>query len=280
MRFANRDGRAFVMRGEDAGWDLERASGGRFSADPMAMWARHEEIREWVAGLDEATAGPVRADELDAPVPVPPTIIAIGLNYAEHARETGFEPPTELPPIFAKFPSSITGAHGEVPLPEGGTVDWEVEVVAVVGSPMHRVAEADVFAHLAGLTVGQDLSERTRQFSGPAPQFGLAKSYPKFAPIGPWVVSLDELDDPDDLALGCSIDGQVVQQGSTAGLIFSISRSISELSHVLELRPGDLVFTGTPDGVGMGLKPPRYLQRGEVLETWVDGIGRMSHTMV
>ena len=140
MRFANRAGRAFVLRGEDAGWDLERASDGRFSADPMAMWARHEEIRGWVASLDEATAEPVRADELDAPVPVPPAIIAIGLNYAEHARETGFEPPTELPPIFAKFPSSITGAHGEVPLPEGGTVDWEVEVVAVVGSPMHRVA--------------------------------------------------------------------------------------------------------------------------------------------
>lgn len=279
MRFANRDGRAFVLRGEAAGWDLARASAGRFSADPMDMWARHLEIRDWVAGLDEATAEPVRATDLGPPVPVPPSIVAIGLNYAEHARETGFEPPTELPPVFAKFPSSITGPHGEVTLPEGA-VDWEVEVVAVVGSTMHQVLERDVFAHLAGLTVGQDLSERTRQFSGPAPQFGLAKSHPGFAPIGPWVVSLDELDDPDDLGLGCSIDGEVVQQGSTAGLIFSISRSIAELSKVLELRPGDLVFTGTPDGVGIGMNPPRYLRRGEVLETWVDGIGRMSHTLV
>jgi 2,4-didehydro-3-deoxy-L-rhamnonate hydrolase len=280
MRFANRRGRAFVMKGESAGWDLEMGSSGRFSSDPMQMWARHEEISSWVAGLDDATAEPVRPEDLDAPVPVPPAIIAIGLNYAEHARETGFEPPTELPPVFAKFPSSITGAHGDVELPEGGTVDWEVEVVAVAGAEMHHVAEEDVFAHLAGLTIGQDLSERTRQFSGPAPQFGLAKSYPGFAPIGPWVVSVDEFADQDHLGLGCSIDGEVVQSGTTAGLIFSISRSIAELSRVLVLRPGDLVFTGTPDGVGMGLNPPRYLQRGEVLETWVEGIGRMRHSMV
>jgi len=280
MRFANRGGRAFVLKEESAGWDLEKESSGRFSCDPMQMWARHEEIRSWVTGLDDATAEPVRPEDLDAPVPVPPAIIAIGLNYAEHARETGFEPPTELSPVFAKFPSSITGAHGEVELPEGGTVDWEVEVVAVVGAEMHHVAEENVFAHLAGLTIGQDLSERTRQFSGPAPQFGLAKSYPGFAPIGPWVVSLDEFADPDDLGLGCSIDGEVVQSGTTAGLIFSISRSIAELSRVLVLRPGDLVFTGTPDGVGMGLQPPRFLQRGEVLETWVEGIGRMSHRLV
>jgi len=279
MRFAHRAGRAFVMKGDDSGWDLEKESSGRFSPDPMQMWARHEEIREWLGGVDASTAEAVRAEDLDAPVPVPPAIIAIGLNYAEHARETGFEPPTELPPIFAKFPSSIMGAHGDVVLPDG-KVDWEVEVVAVVGSQMHHVAEEDVFAHLAGLTIGQDLSERARQFSGPAPQFGLAKSFPGFAPIGPWVVSLDEFDDPNDIRLGCSIDGEVVQSGTTAGLIFSISRSIAELSKVLVLRPGDLVFTGTPDGVGMGLQPPRFLQRGEVLETWVEGIGRMSHRFV
>ncbi|MFW5470199.1 fumarylacetoacetate hydrolase family protein [Knoellia sp. CPCC 206435] len=279
MRFANRGGRAFVLHGDTAGWDLERASGGHFSSDPMEMWARHREIRSFVAGLDGGGAEPVEALALDAPVPVPGAIIAIGLNYAEHARETGFEPPTELPPVFAKFPSSVTGAQGEVRLPEG-TVDWEVEVVAVVGTPMHHVAESEVFDHLAGLTVGQDLSERTRQFAGPAPQFGLAKSYPGFAPIGPWVVSLDELADPDDLRLGCSVDGEVVQSGTTAGLIFSISRSISELSSVLVLRPGDLIFTGTPDGVGMGMSPPRFLQRGQVLRTWVEGIGSMTHTMV
>lgn len=279
MRFAHRAGRAFVMKGDDSGWDLEKESSGRFSPDPMQMWARHEEIREWLDGVDASTAEAVRPEDLDAPVPVPPAIIAIGLNYAEHARETGFEPPTELPPIFAKFPSSIMGAHGDVVLPDGN-VDWEVEVVAVVGSQMHHVAEEDVFAHLAGLTIGQDLSERARQFSGPAPQFGLAKSFPGFAPIGPWVVSIDEFDDPNDIRLGCSIDGEVVQSGTTAGLIFSISRSIAELSKVLVLRPGDLVFTGTPDGVGMGLQPPRFLQRGEVLETWVEGIGRMSHRFV
>jgi len=279
MRFANRSGRAFILRTEDAGWDLEQASGGHFAADPMQMWSRFSEIREWTAGLDGATAKPVDPEELAAPVPKPGAIVAIGLNYAEHAAETGFEPPSELPPVFAKFPSSITGPYGEIALPEGGTTDWEVEVVAVVGRPMHHVAPGDVYDHLAGLTVGQDLSERTRQFAGPAPQFGLAKSYPGFAPIGPWVVSMDEFGDPDDLELGCSIDGEVVQSGTTAKLLYSIPRSLAELSQVLVLQPGDLVFTGTPDGVGIGRTPPRYLQPGQTLETWVRGIGRMVHLL-
>ena len=143
-------------------------------------------------------------------------------------------------------------------LPEGGTVDWEVEVVAVVGAQMHHVAEEDVFAHLAGLTVGQDLSERTRQFSGPAPQFGLAKSpIPGSRRSGRGSSRSTSSTTRTTWVSGCSIDGEVVQPGTTAGLIFSISRSIAELSRVLVLRPGDLVFTGTPDGVGMGLNPPR-----------------------
>ena len=279
MRFANRAGRAFVLREEGSGWDLESASGGRFSSDPMQMWARHHEIRDWASGANPAAAIEVRPQDLDAPVPTPGAIVAIGLNYAEHAAETGFESPTELPPVFAKFPSSITGAHGSVTLPQGGTTDWEVEVVAVVGSQMHDVPQDEVIAHLAGLTIGQDLSERTRQFSGPAPQFGLAKSYPGFAPIGPWVVSMDEFEDPNALELGCSIDGCVVQSGTTANLLFSLPRSLSELSKVFTLRPGDLVFTGTPDGVGIGMSPPRYLQQGETLESWVEGIGRMTHVM-
>lgn len=279
MRFANRAGRAVVLREEGSGWDLESASGGRFSSDPMQMWARHHEIRDWASGANPAAAIEVRPQDLDAPVPTPGAIVAMGLNYAEHAAETGFESPTELPPVFAKFPSSITGAHGSVTLPQGGTTDWEVEVVAVVGSQMHDVPQDEVIAHLAGLTIGQDLSERTRQFSGPAPQVGLAKSYPGFAPIGPWVVSMDEFEDPNALELGCSIDGCVVQSGTTANLLFSVPRSLSELSKVLTLRPGDLVFTGTPDGVGIGMSPPRYLQQGETLESWVEGIGRMTHVM-
>ena len=279
MRFANRAGRAVVLAEEGSGWDLERFSEGRFAADPMQIWARHREIREWVSVLDPATAEPVRPEELGPPVPRPGAIVAIGLNYAEHAAETGFEVPTEFPPVFAKFPSSITGPYGQIELPIGGTTDWEVEVVAVVGAELHDVPQERVFDHLAGFTIGQDLSERTRQFSGPAPQFGLAKSYPGFAPIGPCVVSLDEFDDPNDIELGCSVDGEVVQSGTTAKLIFSIPRSLAELSRILVLRPGDLVFTGTPHGVGMGMKPPRFLQPGQTLETWAGGIGRMRHRL-
>lgn len=280
MRLANRHGRAFILANEGSGWDVERISGGRFSFEPMAMYRHVEELQALAQSLDPSTAEAVHPTELGPPVPVPGCVVAIGLNYADHALETGFLPPAELPPVFAKFPSSITGPTGTVRLPEGGNTDWEVEVVAVVGRRMHNVAAQDVMAHLAGLTIGQDLSERARQFSGQAPQFGLAKSYPGFSPIGPWVVTLDEFDDPHGLELGCSIDGEVVQSGTTAKLLWSIPRAIAELSTVLVFQPGDLIFTGTPDGVGMGMQPPRYLRAGETLETWVTGIGRMSHTFV
>ena len=247
----------------------------------MQMWARHEEIRSWVAGLDDATAEPVRPEDLDAPVPVPPAIIAIGLNYAEHARETGFEPPTELPPVFAKFPSSITGAHGEVELPEGGTVDWEVEVVAVVGAEMHHVAEEDVFAHLAGLTIGQDLSERTRQFSGPGAAVRAREVLSRVRA---------------DRAVG-RLPRRVRRPGRPGSRVQHRRRGRAVRhdgwTHLLDLPidrravPGARPATGRPRlhrHAGRRRDGPTsrrdYLQRGEVLETWVEGIGRMSHRLV
>lgn len=283
MRLASRDGRGVVLPdgvdGPLLAWDVAEISAGRFGPDPMTMYAAVHEIGQLVAGRDLASATPVVVEELDAPVPRPAAVVAIGLNYAEHALEAGFEPPTELPPVFTKWPSAITGAHGDVVLPPG-SVDWEVEVVAVLGRTLHRATEDEAAAALAGVTVGQDLSERDRQLRGPAPQFGLAKSYPGFAPIGPWVVTLDDAPALDSLRLGCAVDGEVVQQGTTARLLYPIARAVAELSQVLTFQPGDLVFTGTPDGVGMGLTPPRYLRPGQTLTTWVDGVGCMKHRLV
>ncbi|MGW3769546.1 fumarylacetoacetate hydrolase family protein [Actinomadura verrucosospora] len=278
MRIANHAGRAVLVVADGKAADVATASDGRFGPDPQSLYDRWDAFTAWAA-----TAAPVPDVEIDAarlgpPSPAPSQVIAIGLNYAGHAAETGFEPPKDLPPVFTKFASSLTGPYGQIALPEGGHTDWEVEVVAVIGRTAHRVAAGEAWDHVAGLSVGQDLSERILQFTGEAPQFGLAKSHPGFAPIGPWLVTLDEIPDRDDLALGCSIDGETVQDGRTSKLIFSIPRTIADLSRVVTLRPGDVIFTGTPDGVGLGRTPQRFLRPGETLRTWVEGIGEMEHT--
>src|SRR6185436_5052317 len=131
------------------------------------------------------------------------------------------------------------------------------------------------WSHVAGVTVGQDLSERISQMAGPAPQFSLGKSFPRFAPTGPWLVTPDELDDPDDLELGARIDGEVVQRDRTSRLIFPVAQLVAHLSEVLTLLPGDLLFTGTPAGVGMGREPARYLAPGETLVSWIEGVGEI-----
>jgi PPOX class probable F420-dependent enzyme len=178
-----------------------------------------------------------------------------------------------MPATFTKFPSSLNGPFGDVALP-ADTVDWEVELVVVIGAEAHRVAAADAWSYVAGLTVGQDISERTTQMAA-GRQFSLGKSFPGFAPTGPWLVTTDELDDPDDLALGCSVDGETVQDARTNDLIFPVSALVERLSAIVTLYPGDLIFTGTPSGVGVARRPPRFLAAGNVLETWIEGIGRL-----
>ncbi|MFI5045005.1 MAG: fumarylacetoacetate hydrolase family protein, partial [Acidimicrobiales bacterium] len=204
------------------------------------------------------------------PVPRPRQVFAIGLNYRTHAEESGMAVP-DVPATFTKFPASLSGPFDDIEI-VGTTVDWEVELVVVIGRRADRVGEADAWDHIAGLTVGQDISDRTLQFAAGA-QFSLGKSRRGFGPMGPWVVTTDELDNPDDLGLGCSVDGETVQDARTSDLIFNVPRLIAELSAVLPLLPGDVIFTGTPAGIGATRDPARFLQPGQVLETWVEGIG-------
>jgi 2-keto-4-pentenoate hydratase/2-oxohepta-3-ene-1,7-dioic acid hydratase in catechol pathway len=208
---------------------------------------------------------------------MPRQVFAIGLNYASHAEESGTALP-EFPATFTKFPASLAGPFDDVELPSG-TVDWEVELVVVLGRRADRLAEGEAWSHVAGLTVGQDISERTVQFAAGA-QFSLGKSYRGFGPTGPWLVTLEELDHPDDLALGCSVDGETVQEDRTSGLIFGIPRLIAELSAVLPLLPGDIIFTGTPAGVGFTRQPARFLRPGQTLESWIEGIGSIRNHLV
>ncbi|MFI6124864.1 fumarylacetoacetate hydrolase family protein [Streptomyces sp. NPDC051064] len=280
MRIANLSGRLTLVLGERA-VDVHDASGHRFPADPQAIYEQWEEFRAWAGAADLGDAGRhFDAADLGAPAPAPRQLFAIGLNYREHVDEAGFTQPEDMPPVFTKFVSSITGPLSDVVLPDGGHTDWEVELVAVIGKAARRVREADAWDHVAGLTVGQDLSERVLQMSGPAPQFGLAKSYPGFSPMGPTLVTPDELDDPDALELTCSINGEEVQQGSTRQLIFPVPALIAKLSEVLTLFPGDVIYTGTPAGVGLGRTPQRWLQPGDELVSSIHGIGELRQRLL
>jgi 2,4-didehydro-3-deoxy-L-rhamnonate hydrolase len=237
----------------------------------MALYDEWEAFTEFAAGGATAT-GPLDEDSLGNPAPRPRQVFAIGLNYRSHAEESGMPVPA-VPPTFTKFPASLAGPFDDIEI-VGESVDWEVELVAVVGRRADQVAEADGWSHIAGLTVGQDISDRHLQFAAGA-QFSLGKSRRGYGPMGPWLVSPDEFADPDDLALGCSVDGETKQDSRTSDLIFSVPRLVAELSSVLPLMPGDVIFTGTPAGVGFVRQPPQTLQPGHVLETWVEGIGTM-----
>ncbi|EGD53698.1 fumarylacetoacetate hydrolase family protein [Gordonia neofelifaecis] len=284
MRLAAYDDRATLVVGADdvRGIDVAIASEGRFGPGLTEVYDDWAAFRVWASGRDAAAADtfPIDRAHLGAPSPRPRQVLAVGLNYDEHAAESGFESPTDLPPVFTKYISSFSGPDTTVTIPPGGNVDWEVELVVVIGREASGVDAAHGWDHVAGLTVGQDLSERVSQLRGPAPQFGLGKSFPGFAPQGPWLVTPEEFDDRDDLELGCAIDGERVQEGRTRELIFSIPKLIAGLSSTVTLYPGDVIFTGTPAGVGAGRTPPRFLSPGQTLTSWVTGIGELHQTFV
>lgn len=275
MRVGNLGGRLSLFTADGA-IDVERASDGRFGSDPQAIYEQWPEFLQWAADAP-GEAAPFSVEDLGAPAPRPAQSFAIGANYADHVAEGGMERPPEWPLIFAKWPSSFTGPTGEIELPTGN-VDWEAELVVVIGRRAYKVSADAAWDHVAGLTVGQDLSERDIQMRGDYPQLGIAKSFPGFSPTGPFLVTPDEFDDPDDLALGCSVNGEVMQEASTAQLVHSVPALIATLSGILPLAPGDVIYTGTPGGVGFLRKPPRYLQPGDELVTYVRGIGEMRHT--
>jgi 2-keto-4-pentenoate hydratase/2-oxohepta-3-ene-1,7-dioic acid hydratase in catechol pathway len=277
MKIANSDGRAVLVLvlGDEIA-DIAEATDGRFGPDPMDVYANWVEFLETAPTISTGTV-PLLEARLRCPVPLPHQVFAIGLNYRTHAEESGMAVP-DVPATFTKFPASLAGPFDGIEI-VGESTDWEVELVAVIGRRADHVREADGWSHVAGLTVGQDISDRHLQFAA-ASQFSLGKSRRGYGPMGPWVVTLDEFSDPDDLALGCSVDGEKVQDARTADLIFSVPRLVAELSGVLTLLPGDIIFTGTPAGIGMARQPPKFLALGEVLETWIEGIGTMRNACI
>jgi 2-keto-4-pentenoate hydratase/2-oxohepta-3-ene-1,7-dioic acid hydratase in catechol pathway len=198
--------------------------------------------------------------------------ICIGLNYSDHAAESGMTVPPE-PVIFAKYTSAICGPNDPIIIPRGSEkTDWEVELAFVIGKPGKYIAEADAMAHVAGFMVCNDVSERAYQTERSG-QWSKGKSSDNFGPIGPWLVTRDEVADPANLHMWLDVNGQRMQDGSTATMVYKVPFLISYLSQFFTLYPGDVVSTGTPPGVGLGMKPPRYLKAGDVVELGIEGLG-------
>jgi 2-keto-4-pentenoate hydratase/2-oxohepta-3-ene-1,7-dioic acid hydratase in catechol pathway len=206
-------------------------------------------------------------------------MICIGLNYSDHAAETGAEVPPE-PIIFMKATSAICGPKDPVFIPRGSQkTDWEVELGVVIGRRAKYVAEADAMAHVAGYCVINDVSERAFQTERSG-QWTKGKSADHFAPTGPWLVTRDEVPDPQALPMWLSVNGEKVQDGSTGTMVYGAAHLVSYLSQFMRLDPGDVISTGTPPGVGMGMKPPRFLKAGDVIELGIQGLGEQRQVCV
>ncbi|MEO6025489.1 MAG: fumarylacetoacetate hydrolase family protein [Candidatus Binatia bacterium] len=278
IRLATLAGRAVLLVGTGT-IDVARASGGRFSSDPMAVLADWDAFAEWARDWSEAdVTAPFAESNLGPPVPRPSKVFGIGMNYRDHAAEAKLEIPNS-PVVFTKFPNCISGPFADVVL-SSDRVDWEVELVIVIGRRGKGIAEKDALAHVAGFTVGQDVSDRRMQFAGKPPQFSLGKSLDGFGPIGPALVSLDAFADPNDLALTCDVGGERMQSGRTGDMIFGVAPLVAFLSRWCTLEPGDLIFTGTPAGVGSTRDPRRYLVAGAEIVSTIEGIGTMRNRCV
>ena len=278
IRLANARGRAVLVFG-DAIADVERASNGRFGADPMAALAGWDEFAAWAAGVGVGAAtGRLDESALDAPVPRPAKVFAIGLNYKSHAEEAGLPLPGK-PMVFTKFQNCLSGPRADVRL-SSDFVDWEVELVVVIGRRGKAISEARAFDHVAGYTVGQDISDRKLQFSDQPAQFSMGKSLDGFGPLGPAVVSLDAVADPNDLGLTCDVAGERMQSARSSDMVFGVAPLVAYLSGLCTLEPGDIIFTGTPAGIGSVRQPRRYLQAGETIVSTIESIGTLTNKCI
>jgi 2,4-didehydro-3-deoxy-L-rhamnonate hydrolase len=231
--------------------------------DITPKWLSPERLQALNA-IDLTKLPIIEAARLGAPVSGIRQFLAIGLNYRQHAVEAGLEIPTE-PVVFTKALSSISGPNDNVQMPDGAAaLDWEIELGFVIGTEARKVDRNQAISHIAGYCLANDISERDWQFNRNG-QWGKGKSFDTFGPIGPWLVTSDELLEPQDIPLELYVNGTLTQKSNTADMIFSVAEIVSYLSQFMTLCPGDLVITGTPQGVGLGMKPPRYLKRGDLL---------------
>ncbi len=241
-------------------------------------------VREFLAGGMAAkptgARHPAAETKLLAPIPDPPKVICIGLNYRDHAAETGAAIPRD-PVVFSKFQTAVIGPEEAIVLPPvSQKVDFEAELVLVVGKGGKNIPREQAMSHLAGLTVGHDVSARDWQTEKDGKQWLLGKTFDTFAPIGPHLVTMDEAGDPNNLGIKLRLNGVTMQDSSTAQLIFRPDELIAYISQVFTLQTGDIIFTGTPPGVGVARKPPVWLKPGDVCEVEIQGLGVLSNPVV
>ncbi len=281
MRLANYRGRATIVI-DGFAVDVQQASDGSLGSDPMTLsdLAHHDALRAIASAARASDWPPLDIAHLGAPVPRPPKGFGVALNYRQHALESGRELPTE-PHLFGKMQNCVCGPFDEIVVPLGRTeVDYEAELVIVFGRMCKEATRENAWSFLAGVTAGQDISDRGEQFRPPVKQFTIAKTYDTFGPIGPYLVTADELTNPDALELEGRLGGEVMQHSNTSDLIFDVPALVVWLSRYITFQPGDLVWTGTPGGVGEARNPQRFLHAGDVLETEIEGIGTMRNPVV
>ena len=265
-----------VVREDDVHYDLRSLTadiGGQFFADGGI-----DKVRTAITGGALEVLEGAEAMRVGAPISRPSAIVCVGMNYAAHAREAGAEPP-ERPVIFFKMPSTIAGPNDALELPPYATkADWEVELGLVIGSRAFRVASAEeAYSHVAGYVLGNDLSERRFQLEESGGQWSKGKNLPGFTPLGPWIRPAAEVD-PSGLGIRSWVNGEVRQDSTTADLIFDVGEIIYQLSQTMPFEPGDVILTGTPQGVALSGNYP-YLADGDLVEIEVDGLGRQSQTV-
>lgn len=279
FRLANVNGRAVLVEGGDY-YDVEQVSRGELGSDPMSVLHHADELASLSATLTSHTPTGSLADvTLGPPVPSPRNSYAVGLNYLAHAAEGNMEVP-KAPLVFTKFPSCITGPTADVEMRSDGC-DYEGELVVVIGKGGKDIAKADAWDHVFGLTVGQDISDRPAQFAAKPPHFDLGKSFDTFGPIGPVLVSVDEINKHADhlkLRITTLVNDEVRQDGSTADMVFDVPTLISYLSRITTLTTGDVIFTGTPEGIGA--TQGKFLRDGDLVVTTIEGIGTMANRCV
>jgi 2-keto-4-pentenoate hydratase/2-oxohepta-3-ene-1,7-dioic acid hydratase in catechol pathway len=275
-KLANVSGRSVLVNG-DHYFDLAKISEGNVSSDPSQVVNSLGAISKLYKQIDQFDAsGSLKDVQMGPPVTGSRNCFAVGLNYRNHAEESGMEIPP-FPMIFTKHTSCINGPFDNIEM-RSDIVDYEAELVVVIGKQGKNISNDEAWNHVAGLTVGQDISDRSVQFHATPPQFNLGKSFDTFGPIGPILVSPDEFEDKNSLDLECSVNGELRQKDNTNDLIFDIPYIISYISEFITLEPGDLIFTGTPAGVGA--TQGKLLKDGDILSTTIQGIGRMENKCV
>ena len=276
FKLANIKGRAALLN-EESFYDLEKISEGNLSHDTTDALFHLEELDELNNKLKDSEAtGKISEAEFDAPVSFPKNCYAVGLNYRNHAEEANMTIP-EVPMVFTKHTSCLVGATADVEM-RSNYVDYEAELVVVIGLSGKDISKDQAWNHVAGLCVGQDISDRPAQFASTPPMFNLGKSFDTFGPVGPALVSPDSLPNKESLVIECKVNDEIRQNDNTDDLIFDVPTIISYLSEIVTLNTGDVIFTGTPGGVGVS--QGKFLKDGDIITTSIEGLGTLTNKCV